>query len=97
MRCARITHNDRKLMSKLLHTLFYIALFAVLALAGWFFFVFQGRQGCQLMAVVGMAVFYIVWGIVHHILEDEFDFEVLLDYLLIAGLVVIVFLLAIKY
>ena len=49
------------------------------------------------MVVSGMAVFYTIWGITHHVLEDEFDFEVLLDYLLIAGLVVVIFLLALKY
>lgn len=84
-------------MSKLLHTLFYIALFAALASAGWLFFAFQGQRSYQLFVVTGMAVFYMVWGILHHILEDEFDFEVLLDYLLIAGLVVVLFLLAVKY
>ena len=84
-------------MNKLLHTLFYIALFAVLAGAGWLFFTFQGQKSYQLFVVVGTSVFYMVWGILHHILEDEFDFEVLLDYLLMAGLVIVISLLALKY
>ena len=84
-------------MSRLIHTLFYIALATSLALAGWLFFAFQGQKGYQLFVVVGMSVFYMVWGVVHHILEDEFDFEVLLDYLLIAGLVIVISLLALKY
>ena len=84
-------------MSKLLHILFYIALAVVLLLAGVLMFVFQGEKAAQLWVVVGTAVFYIVWGAVHHILEDEFDWEVLLDYLLIAGLVVVIFVLAVKY
>ena len=84
-------------MSRFLHILFYISLSAALALAGWLFFAFQGQRGYQLFVVIGIAVFYMIWGILHHILEDEFDFEVFLDYLLIAGLVIVIFLLAVKY
>jgi len=84
-------------MTKLLHFLLYIALFAALACAGMLYFTFIGRPGSQLLVVVGVSFFYIVWGAVHHILEGEFDFEVLLDYLLIAGLVIVIFLLATKY
>jgi len=84
-------------MSKYLHILFYIALAVVMLLAGVLMFVFQGGKEAQIWVVVGTAIFYIVWGAVHHILEDEFDWEVLLDYLLIAGLVVVIFVLAVKY
>ncbi len=79
-------------MNKVTHVLFYIALFVVLLLGGFLLYFFQGQPGVQLWVVVGSAIFYIVWGATHHILEDEFDWEVLLDYLLIAGLVLVIFL-----
>jgi len=79
------------------HILLYIALFVSLALAGALLFLFHGNPAQQLLVVVGVSLFYLVWGVVHHVLEDEFDFEVLLDYLLIAALVVVVYLLAVRY
>lgn len=84
-------------MSKLLHILLYIALIATLICAGVLFFTSRAHPANQLLVVIGISLFYIIWGAVHHILEGEFDFEVLLDYLLIAGLVVVIFLLAVKY
>ena len=84
-------------MSKLQHALLYIALLVGLILAGVFFFLSHGNPAQQLLVVVGVSSFYLVWGVAHHVLEDEFDFEVLLDYLLIAALVVVVYLLAVRY
>ncbi|MEA2020594.1 MAG: hypothetical protein U9M98_02640 [Patescibacteria group bacterium] len=84
-------------MGKTLYALFYIALFVVLLLGGFLLYFFRGQPALQLWVVIGAAIFYIVWGAAHHILEDEFDWEVLLDYLLIAGLVIVIFLLAVRY
>ena len=84
-------------MTKIQHALLYVALFVGLALAGVLLFLFHGDPARQLLVVVGVSLFYLVWGIAHHVLQDEFDFEVLLDYLLIAALVVVVYLLAVRY
>lgn len=84
-------------MTKFQHILLYIALLAALACAGFLFFAFGASPQNQLLVVIGISVFYVIWGAVHHLLEDEFDFEVLLDYLLISALVIVIFFLALKY
>lgn len=84
-------------MSKFLHILLYILLVVGLISAAVIFAGLRGQRGNQMLVVVGAAIFYLVWGAVHHILEDEFDFEVFLDYLLMAGLVVVVFFLALRF
>jgi len=84
-------------MTKLQHILLYSALLAALVCAGILVFAFRGQAQSQLLVVIGASLFYIAWGVTHHYLEGEFDFEVLLDYLLIAGLVIVVFLLATRY
>ncbi|MFW6110399.1 MAG: hypothetical protein ACOC6Q_03190 [Patescibacteria group bacterium] len=81
-------------MSTLAHIIFYIVLVVALGCAGVLLYTYRGLPGKQLPVVIGISIFYTVWGAVHHILEDEFDFEVLLDYLLISGLVIVLFLLS---
>lgn len=54
------------------------------------FFLFSYDQKFQLAAIIATAAAYITWGIVHHIMRKDINFEVVLEYIVVAVLGVII-------
>lgn len=52
---------------------------------------FSGQSIKQLAVVFMLAVFYFVWGVIHHYLKKDLYFKVVLEYLLISLLGLVVF------
>lgn len=76
------------------HLLHYLILFLILTAGLVGFVVFQFRPQLQLL-VVGLTVSgYILWGIIHHHIEDRLRWDVVGEYILIGALVFIMFALA---
>lgn len=77
------------------HSAYYISLILILALG--FFLILQNQYGraFQLTAAVLTAIFYCLWGIVHHYVHHDITAKIVLEYVLIAslGMSVILFLL----
>lgn len=69
-----------------------------LAIAGGLisFILLANQSAKQLMVILSMAVFYFVWGVVHHAFKKDLHFKVVLEYLLISLLGLVVFLSLIK-
>lgn len=75
-------------MKKDHHFLHYLILIAILVLAAVLFSFANPNRNYQFVIVVAASLAYIVWGIMHHALEDRADAGIILEYVLI-GLVVI--------
>lgn len=78
------------------HLLHYLILFFILTLGLVGFVVFQFHPQVQLL-VVGLTVGgYIVWGLIHHYIEDRLRWEVAGEYFLIGALVFTLFALTLS-
>jgi len=78
------------------HLLHYLILFLILNLGLVGFVVFRFQPVAQLL-VVGLTVAgYIVWGLVHHYIEDRLRWEVVGEYFLVGALVLVMFVLTLS-
>lgn len=57
-----------------------LGLFAGLAI----FFLAAPLTLVKVGSVVGLCLFYFLWGVVHHLLEEDLHFKIVLEYLLVA-------------
>jgi hypothetical protein len=68
-----------------LHTdYFFLAIGLSLGAAAYFCFLSQPM--IQAGFVIATGLFYILWGIIHHVREGDFHIKVILEYILIAVL-----------
>lgn len=70
----------------------YLVLLVILDLAVAAFFLFSFNRTYQAAVVVSMGILYIVWGIAHHFLSEDFHLRAILEYILIALLANLVIL-----
>ena len=76
--------------------LFHYFVLAVILLGGIFmFFSSQGNTGIQLIVGTITAISYILWGIIHHLINHDLNVKIVIEYILIGvfGLTIIFFLL----
>lgn len=69
----------------------YLALLGILlagAIAFWFF---SYDRAFQIAVAIALAIAYISWGIIHHLIRRDFCLTVLIEYILVAtlGLVIV--------
>ena len=68
------------------HLLYYLSLATILTagvlVAGYM----HGQKQTQIAIVILIAIFYVIWGVVHHIAEHSFSIKVVLEYIAIATL-----------
>ncbi len=77
-------------MKKVLHKyIYFLTLFLVLALSIWLFYLLAGFPRKQFVLIILAAIFYFIWGVVHHLIKGDFHLKIMLEYLLIAILAVI--------
>ncbi len=62
----------------------YLALFSILAVGFSLFLLFDYYRAAQQLVVVGTAVAYVIWGMIHHALHRDLHFRVVLEYCLVA-------------
>ena len=77
--------NDKK------HTYYFLLLFLGLAIGFLLFFTLRYNQMYQFYSVIGMVIYYILWGFFHHYEEDRLDFYIISEYLLIGSVVILLF------
>ena len=74
------------------HIAHYLPLLGLLfaGVLGFIFFAYD--QVFQILISVSVAVLYVAWGIVHHLIHQDLDLSVVIEYLVVASLgLVIVF------
>lgn len=72
----------------LLHNL---ALLIGLLLASGIFMLVRYDPTYQFYSVVAGTLYYVLWGIVHHYLLDRVSLKAVLEYILVGGIVVLLF------
>jgi hypothetical protein len=74
------------------HLPHYLPLLGLL-LAGFLGLVlFSYDQSFQIIVAIAVAVFYVVWGVIHHLIHKDLYLAVVIEYLVVASLgLVIVF------
>jgi len=55
------------------------------------FFYFSGQDSVKVVIVLALALFYLLWGIIHHASKKDLHLKVILEYLLISLLGLVVF------
>lgn len=74
------------------HLKHYLALFSILAFAVLLFFYFGYNRQAQEGIIVATAAAYVIWGIIHHLIDKDFHWRILIEYLVVASLAAILLL-----
>jgi hypothetical protein len=77
------------------HIGYYISLIAILAVGFLLAFLSSPNRDLQLMIVVLTTLFYIFWGIIHHLINHDLYVKIVVEYILIGvlGLTIVLFIL----
>lgn len=69
----------------------YGVLFALLSVAAILYAYFRDNKAMEQLIALGMALIYVLWGIIHHHRADKVTAKIVLEYVLVAifGLIVI--------
>jgi len=69
-----------------LHLSHYIILVVILNIGLVSFFFFQFNPSYQMAVIFLTSIFYVLWGIIHHLLCGDLHIKIILEYILIAML-----------
>ena len=81
--------KNTKINLNLNHYLYYLILVMMLVLGVSLFYFFRGLPDIQFKIIILLSFFYFLWGNVFHCFEGDFHLKVMIEYLLIAFLVII--------
>lgn len=75
------------------HSFYYLSLFLILGLGILFFLRAQGNRGLQEVVLGSMILSYIFWAVLHHYLDHDLSFKIMIEYILIGviGLSILLF------
>lgn len=71
--------------------LHYFTLLCVQVLGLWGIFWFSYAKQAQFAVIVGMALSYVFWGLLHHRAHRDLHIGIVLEYILIAALAILIF------
>lgn len=79
------------------HTIYYISLVTILSLSFSLAYSSSDRS-FQIGVIVATTFFYVLWGILHHLMNHDLNMKIVVEYILIGafGLTIIFFLLSIN-
>jgi hypothetical protein len=79
------------------HTIYYVSLVTILSLSFLLAYTSSDRK-FQLGVIVATTFFYVLWGIMHHLINHDLHTKIVIEYMLIGafGLTVIFFLLSVQ-
>ncbi len=80
------------------HGLYYFSLIVILTLAFFLAYSNSYDRSFQIGVVIATTFFYVLWGIMHHLLNHDLHMKIVIEYILIGafGLTVIFFLLSVN-
>jgi hypothetical protein len=79
------------------HVIYYTSLIAILSIS--FLLAYSSTdRGFQIGVIIFTTLFYILWGIMHHLLNHDLNTKIVIEYILIGafGLTTIFFLLSVN-
>jgi len=68
------------------HLGYYISLIAMLALSLLLAILASGNKDLQITIFILTAIFYVIWGILHHLLNHDLTSKIVIEYVLIGAL-----------
>lgn len=78
------------------HSLYYFSLFLVFSIGIALFFQMSQDRQAQLTILTILTLFYILYGILHHLVNHDLNIKIVVEYLLIGGVGVSLVLLFFK-
>ena len=77
------------------HILYYISLIIIFTLGIVLMFSATPNKQLQMLIFVIMAFFYVIWGVLHHLINHELSSKIVVEYILIGtlGVAIMFFLL----
>jgi hypothetical protein len=78
------------------HTAYYVSLILMLGLGFTLVMLSKGNPMMQKIAFIMTAFFYVVWGIVHHVVHHDTSVKVVIEYVLIGTVGICLALLLIR-
>lgn len=72
------------------HLLHYVILLTILGICGTTFFSFRNYPVIQLLIGITAALFYFMWGIVHHFVDHDLSLKIVVEYLAISVFAIII-------
>lgn len=78
------------------HSGYYVVLFVILVLGFVMVYSNISNKTFQIGAIVAISFFYVLWGIIHHLINHDLHSKIVIEYILIGvfGLAIIFFLLS---
>lgn len=79
------------------HAIYYVALIIILSL-GFLLASSSSDRGFQIGVIIATTFFYVLWGIMHHLMNHDLHAKIVVEYILIGalGLTVIFFILSVN-
>ena len=79
------------------HTIYYISLVTILSLSFLLAYTSSDRS-FQIGVIVAATFFYVLWGIMHHLINHDLHMKIVIEYILIGafGMTTIFFLLSVN-
>lgn len=68
----------------------YIILSVAVTVSVWLFYFYIGQTDVQYLTAKLLAVFYVIWGSIHHYHKGDFHVKIVIEYLVIALLSLII-------
>lgn len=68
------------------HIGYYFSLITILALGIFLSLQTSGDRQLQMLIMVMTVFFYVLWGILHHLLEHDLSIKIVIEYVLIGSL-----------
>ncbi|MDP2637746.1 MAG: hypothetical protein Q8P26_01645 [Candidatus Levybacteria bacterium] len=80
------------------HSAYYIFLAGILTVGFLLITTSGSSRSFQIGSVIATTFFYVIWGIIHHLINHDLNVKIVVEYILIGifGLTIIYFLLAIN-
>ena len=77
------------------HSGYYLSLVIILALGFFLVNANNSNRGFQIGVVAATSSFYVLWGIMHHLINHDLNAKIVIEYILIGvfGLTIVFFLL----
>jgi hypothetical protein len=70
------------------HVAYYISLIVIFALGAFLIYSATPNKQLQMLIFVIMAIFYVIWGVLHHFINHELSTKIVVEYILIGTLVI---------
>ena len=72
------------------HLLHYTILITILVIGFGSVVLFSANKQAQLILAIITSVLYVLWGFIHHYMEDDMSIKVVVEYVLIAVLSILI-------